>query len=426
MTTNRRQFIQMAAAGAAGLALPGWALGAPAVPTTGPSGRVVVVGGGMAGATVAKYLRLWGGTRLEVTLIDRSATYVSCVLSNLVLTDAVKMTRLQFTYAALAKNYGIQVVTGEVAAIDPVSKRVALTNGAAYPYDRMVLAPGVEFDTYLGLDSAAAKAKVVHAWKAGPETTTLRNQLVAMKAGGVFLMSIPPAPYRCPPGPYERACVVADYLKRKKPKSKLILLDANAGITAEKASFTRAFTVTHAGVIDYRPGVTINEIDATTLTVKTSAGDIKANVINPIPPHRAGALAAATGVVDVNGRWAGVDVLSYESTAMPGIHVIGDASATTQPKAGHIANQEARVCADAIVRLLSGLAPDPAPVTNSACYSPITANTASWLSVVFQYDAASRTMKAAGGGVMEAEVATKKNYEQMFKWYGNLMGDTFA
>lgn len=432
---NRRDFFRWASLAGLGATAGSWASLASAataaqlgtVPTnTGIRGRVVVIGGGMAGATVAKYLRLWGGTGVAVTLIERDTAYTSNILSNLVLNGQRTISSLQYGYGNLASRYGIKVVKGDVAAIDPVGHTVALATGTKLPYDRLVIAPGVDFDVIPGLETAAAQAKVPHAWKAGAQTTALRNMLVNMKAGQVFAMTIPAKPYRCPPGPYERACVVADWLKRNRPGSKVIVLDANPEIIAEKNAFTDAFNVVHKGVIEYRPGVTINSIDATTMTLNTTAGNLKANVINAIPSHRAGKVVAANGLANVGGRWAGVDVLTYQSTAAPGIHVIGDASATTQPKAGHIANQEAKVCADAIVRLLAGLSPDPAPVTNSACYSPITADTASWLTAIYGYDPVSRTMQLVPGAFGEASGRSKDNYEEMMKWFKTLMEDSFA
>ena len=432
---NRRDFFRLAGMAGVGASAASWAGLASAatppqlgtVPTnTGISGRVVVIGGGMAGATVAKYLRLWGGTGVSVTLVERDSAYTSNILSNLVLNGQRTITSLQYGYSNLATRYGIRMVKGDVTAIDPVGHSVTLADGSKLPYDRLVIAPGVEFDIYPGLETAAAQAKVPHAWKAGVQTTQLRNMLVNMKAGETFVMTIPAKPYRCPPGPYERACVVADWLKKNRAGSKVIVLDANPGITAEPLAFTNAFDVVHKGVVEYHPGVTINSIDASTMTLNTNLGNLKAKVINAIPPHKAGKVVINNGLANVGGRWAGVDVLTYQSTAAPGIHVIGDASATTQPKAGHIANQEAKICADAIVRLLAGRSPDPSPITNSACYSPITADTASWLTAVFAFDPVSRTMQPVPGAAGEAAARSKDNYEEMFKWFNTLMEDSFA
>lgn len=436
---TRRQVLGMMAAGGAGLVLPSISrllaaerrtTSEPVPPSTGASGRIVVVGGGMAGATAAKYLRLWGGVGVAVTLVEREPRYTSNILSNLVLTQQLEMTRLYFTHAALARNYGVKVVSGEVMAIDPVARRIDVASGSgrtALEYDRLVICTGVDFDVVPGLETAAAQNAIPHAWKAGEQTTNLRDQIAAMPAGGVFVMTIPSAPYRCPPGPYERACVVADHLKRTKGGSKVIVLDANASITAERETFTNAFEVTHRGVIEYVPNAAVLSVDAACRIVRTTMGDFPGNVVNVIPPHRATRLIAASGLANAtNGRFAGVDVLSYESTAVSGIHVIGDASATSQPKAGHIANQEAKVCADAITRALRGQAPDPAPVTNSACFSPITRDTASWLTAIYAYDPASRTMKPVGGAATEARSASKDNYEDMFKWFNALMTETFV
>jgi NADPH-dependent 2,4-dienoyl-CoA reductase/sulfur reductase-like enzyme len=393
----------------------------PQTGLNGLNGHVVVVGGGMGGATAAKFLRLWGGQNLKVTLIEKNPAYTSNILSNLVLTGQRSLASLDYSYAKLVSNYGVTVLQGEVSGLDPVARSIRLADGSSLSYDRVILSPGIDFDAMPGLDNYD---DIVHAWQAGPQTARLRDQLLAMPSGGIFVMTIPAVPYRCPPGPYERACVVADYLKRNKPGSKVIVLDANPAIAAERATFELAFNNTHAGVIEYHPNVAISSIDPTSRLLQTSLGNVAANVLNPIPPHRAGRLVSAAGLANVDGRWAGVDVLSYESTVAVGVHIIGDASATTQPKAGHIANAEAKVCADAVIRLMSGQTPDPSPVTNSACYSPITASTASWLTAIYHYDPASKSMKAYASG--EASSVTRDNYDEMFDWFDNLMADTFA
>ena len=432
---NRRDFFRLASAAGIGASAISWAcLASAATPAqlgtvpsnTGIKGRVVVIGGGMAGATVAKYLRLWGGTGIAVTLVERETAYTSNILSNLVLNGQRTIASLQFGYTNLASRYGVGLVKGDVVAIDSVGHSITLADGRKIPYDRLVVAPGIEFDTIAGLELPAAQAKVPHAWQAGPQTTQLRNMLTAMKPGEVFAMTIPAKPYRCPPGPYERACVVADWLKTNRPGSKVIVLDANPGIIAEPLAFANAFDVVHKGVIEYHPGVSISSIDATTMSLNTSLGNLKANVINAIPAHKAGKVVTGNGLANVAGRWAGVDVLTYQSTAAPGIHVIGDSAATTQPKAGHIANQEAKICADAIVRLLAGRSPDPSPITNSACYSPITATTASWLTAVFAYDPVSASMQPVPGAAGEAAGRSTENYKEMVKWFNTLMEDSFA
>ena len=447
MIQNRRQFLSRMSAFLAAAGLPPFVLAdddehehdehgatspgaTPAtLPATGLSGRVVVVGGGMAGAAVAKFLRLWGGAGVQVTLVEREPRYTSNILSNLVLTDRVAMTSLEFDYAALTTAYGIAVLRGEALAADPVARKLTVATASglqALDYDRLVVAPGIDFAYPAGLETPEARALAPHAWQAGPQTLLLREQIRAMRAGGTFVMTVPPAPYRCPPGPYERACVVADWLKRNRPGSKVIVLDANPGITAERESFTRAFNVTHAGSIAYVPNAPVISVDTATRTIHTAMGPFRGDVLNVIPMNVGPRLLADLGVANAANGFAGVDVLSYESTVAPGIHVIGDASATTQPKAGHIGNQEGKVCADAIVRMFGGLAPDPAPVTNSSCYSPITFETASWLTAVFAYDPVTRTMKVVPGASGEATGASKDHYEDMFVWFRTLMRDTFA
>ena len=429
---QRRDFLRYLGTGAAlGMMAPLSNVLAATGPTmpgnTGANGRIVVIGGGMAGTTIAKYLRLWGGTGVQVTLVEPNATYISNIFSNMVLTGDRTLTQLSYTYGTLTSKYGVKLLTKSVTAIDPISRQVILNDGSKLPYDRLVIAPGITFDALPLSGTATNQAKVVHAWQAGAQTTSLQNQIKAMTKADTFILTIPPKPYRCPPGPYERACVVADYLKRTKGGGKVMVLDANPSIQAEVQNFTNAFSNIHKGVITYVPNATLTSIDANTGTVNTSAGSFKGKVINAIPAQKAGkiitdmpSLANSGG-----GRWAGVNVLTYES-AIPNIHVIGDSAATTQPKAGHIANAEAKVCADAIIHLLRGEAVNSSPITNSACYTPITNKTASWLSVVYRYDPATGTMLPTGSGVVESSRISTKNHEEMLKWFSNLMSDTFA
>lgn len=411
---------------------------------TGISAKVVVIGGGMAGATAAKYLRLWGGSSLQVTLVEPNASYTSNIMSNLVLNGSRNLSTLGFTYSGLAAKYGVTVKTARITGIDTAGRKVSLSDGSQLAYDRLVVAPGVEFMDAYGLTQNDYATVTPHAWQAGPQTTLLASQLASMQ-NGTFVMTIPKAPYRCPPGPYERACLVADYLKTYRGSgSRVIVLDENATIQAERETFTHAFTATHAGVITYEPSVTDIRIDPVTRQVRYldavgAPHTIDAQVVAPIPPHRAsgsaagGWLAAAGLNNSSDGRWCVVDVLSYESTAVSRVHVIGDASSCGLPKAGHVANQEAKICADAIIRLLGGKQVDPAPVANSACYSPITASTASWLTAVYQYDSANRRMVVAANGgntvgatAIEAASVSSENFRQMQTWFTTLMGDSFA
>lgn len=392
-------------------------------PPANPKARVVVIGGGMGGATVAKYLRLWGDS-VDVTLVDRANSYTSCIMSSLVLTGQRRMSSLAFNHDQLRSRYGVRTVYGEVTAVDPVACRVTLASGQVLMGDRLVLAPGIDFDPVPGLTQPDA---MPHAWKAGSQTELLARQLSAMPANGVAVLTVPKAPYRCPPGPYERACLLADWMRTRKPQAKLIVLDANADFVAERDNFSRAFRDLHGRVIEYRTDVVIDSVDPTSRTLFTNGGAVRADVVNLIPPQRAPRLLADAGLLtDAGGRFAPVDVLSYAHAAAPRTHVIGDASATTQPKAGHIANQEAKVCADALSRIFAGGSPDPAPVTNSACYSTITMTQAAWLEAVFQYDPASTTMQPVAAGSGASAGWNGDHFEDMGTWYQALMADTFA
>jgi len=429
---ERRRFLQNIGATAVGFSLLNSSMAGQMAASAGAVGRVVVVGGGMAGTSVAKYLRFWGGAGVDVTLVEPNTTYISNIFSNMVLTGERTLSQLSFNYSTLKSKYGVKVQNYSVTSIDPIAKQVKLSNGTTLPYDRLVLAPGIDFETLPLTGTTANQSKIVHAWKAGAQTTSLKNQIQSMTKSDTYILTIPPAPYRCPPGPYERACVVADYLKRTKGGGKVIILDANAKILAEPLNFTKAFNETHKGIITYLPNAPITSINADTMTVVSGAGTFKGKVINAIPLHKAGNLITQSGIGLANsadGKWAAVNVLSYESTnpKLAGIHILGDSSATTQPKAGHIANAEAKVCADAIIQVFKGGTINQVPMTNSSCFTPITKTTASWLTAIYRYDPVSKTMKIAGSDIpTESNGATSENYEDMLKWFTNLMADTFS
>lgn len=398
--------------------------------------HVIVVGGGMAGVTAAKYLRLWGGSGISVTLVEPNPIYVSNIMSNLVLSAGRKMTDLNFTYANLVSNYGVNLKQASLVSFDNSRKVVTLSDNSSLTYDKLIFAPGIQMDDAYGLTATDYTGNYPHAWQAGAQTAKLASLVANMGNNDTFVMSIPAKPYRCPPGPYERACLVADYLKSHgKTGAKVIVLDENPAIQAEAHSFTTAFNSIHAGYIQYIPNVTGISVtksannDGSGTVTYNGGTSINAKVISLIPPHRAPNIM--TNLCN-GGRWAPVNVLNYESTVanMTGVHIIGDASSTTQPKAGHIANQEAKVCADAIVRAFQNQAPDAAPVTNSACYSPITNSTASWLTGVYQYDSASKTMRLWANGnftdtAVEADSITTKNFSRMNTWFTTLMNDSF-
>jgi NADPH-dependent 2,4-dienoyl-CoA reductase/sulfur reductase-like enzyme len=421
MPITRRNLIKAAGAAAALAALPGLVRGASL-----PAPRkVIVVGGGFAGSTVAKYIRLWSGGKVAVTLVDPSASHVSCVLSNLVLNGRMTLGELTIAHSKLGP-YGVKIVRGQVTAINPASRSVTLSGGTTLTGDRLILAMGIGFGSVPGWTD---RTRIPHAWIAGQQTAILRDQVRGLAVGGTFVMTVPKAPYRCPPGPYERACLVADILKRR-GGGKVVVLDGNPVIQAEKETFERAFSGIYGGIVKYVPNATLLSVDNANRAVNTSAGTFKGGVVNLLPPHRAPGVILNAGLVPAGQSWAPVDPLTYESTLFPGVHVIGDSQATGQPKSAHMANSQAKVCADAIVRYSQGFDPladadrTANVTTNSACYSPITYNAASWLTANFRYDATSRGMKLVQLG--EADQWNSENYEDMFEWASNLFTDSFA
>lgn len=431
---KRREFIQ---AGTAALGL-----GATLYPLTARAAayNVVVVGGGMAGATISKYLRLWGRGQISVAMIEKDAVYTSNIMSNEVLTGKrASISSLAYSYTNLVNKYGVARVQGTVTTVDAINKTVTYTGpsgSSVLTYDRLVMAPGLDFDLMPGMSSLSEYDTLVpHAWKAGAQTTLLRNQLLAMPNGQNVVITIPLAPYRCPPGPYERACVIADWLRVYKPASKVILLDANSTIQAQATNFQNAFNGLYGYKVDYQAGATITNLQliaGANVVSYTQAGlgkTVTAAVLNPIPPQRAPEVLVNAGLV--SGKFAPVNLLTYESTLVPGVHVIGDASISGMPKAGHIGNQEAKVCANGIIYALLGTAyavNETSPVLNSACFTPVNSTMASWLSAVYQYSGGVM-MPSTANGVTQPRAsngASRGNYKDMEKWFATLMGDSFS
>ena len=412
----------------AGAALAATSLaGCAGMAPSGPSiGRVVVVGGGYGGATAARYLKLWGGN-VDVTLVERNADFVSCPISNLVLGGYKQMSDITRGYSGL-KAVGVKVMQGEVTAIDVAGKKLRLAGGGELPYDRLVLSPGVDFmaDQIGGLQPALDSGRVLHSWKAGPQTVALRKQIESMPDGGVFAMFIPRAPYRCPPGPYERACTVASYLKTAKPKSKVLVLDANPEITSKKGLFEKAFKDHYSGILEYRPNAELKELSGN--VAKLEFEDVKADVLNVIPPQRAGDLARSAGLLNMNGRWVGVNWLTMESTAAPGIHVLGDATfpAPLMPKSGHMANQHAKVAAAAIIQLLKGEPVNATPVVMNTCYSFVSGREAMHVASVHQYDVAEKTFKTVPGSGGVSAAANQIEARYALSWAENIWADSLA
>ena len=387
-------------------------------------GRVVVVGAGYGGATAARYLRLLSAGRIEVILVDQAAEFVSCPVSNRVLGGQKTLAQLTFGYDALRHEHGVRFMRGSVTAIDADRSQIVVA-GQRLSYDRLVVAPGIDFiyDDFPML--AKAQERIPHAWKAGAQTRNLQRQLLAMRDGGVFTIVVPAQPYRCPPAPYERACQVAFYLKTHKPRSKVVMLDANPVITSKRALFERAWRDLHPGMIDYVPGSELMEVDVATNTVKTTFDTVKSDVLNIIPPQRAGRIAQQCGLANVERRWCEVDFLTYASKVLPRVHVIGDAIDAGLPKSAHMANAQAKVCARAIVDAMLEQAPDPAPAFANTCYSYVDDRQAMHISTLYRYDPASQSMRAEGSGILSEHPSAQEGRDAD-AWARQIWGDVLG
>ena len=426
---QRRQFVQTLGAGSA---VAGLGLMSGCATSGGGSGaKVVVVGGGYAGATAAKYLRRFSDNRIQVTLIEPNADFISCPISNLVLGGHKTMADITTPYSNLEKRHGVKLVRDMVASIDPDKRMVKLASGGELPYDRLIVSPGIDFmwESLPGMAKDGAKDKVLHAWKAGPQTVALRKQLEAMPDGGVYALSIPLAPYRCPPGPYERACMIASYFKVAKPKSKVVVFDANNDIQSKKGLFMKAWKDHYDGMIDYRPKHRVVDVDAATNTLKFDFNeDFKAAVLNVVPNMRAGEIARKTGLDTANKRWCEVDFLTFESKAVKNVHVLGDAIQTApgMPKSGHMANQHGKNCAAAVVALLAGQELQALPIYANTCYSFVTADEAVHVASIHRYDAEKKTMLTVPGSGGVSTAASELEGKYAMGWARNIWADTLA
>jgi sulfide dehydrogenase [flavocytochrome c] flavoprotein chain len=422
MSMQRREFLKAGAAAAAAAGLAGCA-----GMTGGAKARVVVVGGGYGGATAAKYIRLFDPS-IEVVLVEPNEAFISCPISNLVLGGFKTMNDITTPYTGLASNRGVRIVRDMATAIDTEKNLVRLAKGDPLPYDRVIVSPGIDFigGAIPALARADVQARVLHAWKAGPQTVALRRQLEDMPDGGVYVLSIPEAPYRCPPGPYERACQVAAYFKARKPKSKVLVLDANADVTSKGPLFKKAWAELYKGIVEYRGNSKAVDVDLRAGAVKLELEDVKGNVLNVIPPMKAGAIADA--FITANKRWCEVDWLTYEAKAAKGVHILGDStlSAPLMPKSGHMANAHGKACAAAVVALLNGEAPNPSPTLTNTCYSFVSGTEVVHVASVHKYDTAARTFKTVpgSGGVSAARNELEAGYA--LNWARNIWADTLT
>jgi sulfide dehydrogenase [flavocytochrome c] flavoprotein subunit len=419
---SRREFLKWTAAGAGATAAAGCAT------MGGGGGRVVVVGGGYGGATAAKFIKLWAPD-IDVTLVEPNQHFISCPISNLVLGGNAQIGDLTFSYEGL-RSRGIRVIRDAAVAIDAEKRQVRLAGGDSLGYDRVIVSPGVEFlfDQIPALKSADAQNRILHAWKAGAQTVALRNQLTAMPDGGVYVLQIPMAPYRCPPGPYERVCQIADYFKKAKPKSKIIVLDSNPDITSKKGLFLAAWDGLYKGMIDYRPNSEIADVDIKGMTVKLQFDNVKGDVINVVPAQRAADIALKSGLITANNRWCGVDWMTCESVAVKGVHVLGDAtlSASAMPKSASMANQHAKVCAAAVIALLKGQPVNADTMMMNVCYSFVSGDSAMHVASVHRYDATQKSILPVkgSGGVSAAASSVEAAYA--WGWGRNIWAEALA
>ena len=424
----RRELLQNLGAGLGAISL---ASCANMSTSSAAKAHVVVVGGGFGGATAAKYIRMWSGGNIAVTLIEPNDSFISCPISNMVIGGFKQMSDITIPYTNLADRHGVVVVKDKVQSLNADKRTVTLASGKELSYDRVIVSPGVDFmwDALPGMNNPDAQSKILHAWKAGPQTAALRKQLEDMPDGGVFAISIPLAPYRCPPGPYERASVVADYFLKAKPKSKVLILDGNDDVTSKGPLFKKAWAEMYKNIIEYRPKHSLSDVDVANKTLKFEFNDpIKADVLNVIPPMRAGEIAVKSGLATANKRWCEVDYLTFESKAAKNVHVLGDSLqiAPGMPKSGHMANQHGKSCAAAVVALLSNKVVNNLPIYNNTCYSYVSENDAIHVASVHRYDAEKKTMTIVpgSGGVSAARSAIEGAYAMA--WANNIWSDTLA
>lgn len=387
----------------------------------------MVVGGGFAGATCARAL---AGQGVAVTLVEPNAQYVACPFSNGVIAGLREMNAQTFGYGGMVEA-GVSLVPHRAVAIDPQARRVRLDEGAELSYERLVLAPGVDlrFDAIAGYDAAAAE-RMPHAWKAGPQTMLLRRQLEAMEDGGLVVISAPANPFRCPPGPYERASLIAHYLKARKPRSKLLILDAKDAFSKQRL-FEAAWQTLYPGMIEWVSlsfGGKVTQVDPATRTLVTEFGSHTADVANVIPPQRAGAIARAAQVADASG-WCPIDPVSFESRLQRGIHVIGDAAiGGAMPKSAFTANGQAKVCAEAVAALLAEREPQVPKLINT-CYSLVAPDYGISIAGVYRpKDGLLAEVYGAGGTSPLNAPADVRALEAAYAeaWFGTITQEVFA
>lgn len=428
-TLSRRKFIKLV--GGTGVMFTALGQIASCDKKSTAGARVVIVGGGFGGSTCAKYLHRYD-PNLDITLIEPAKRFITCPFSNAVISGLRDIDSISHDYQAQTKR-GIHVIHDRVKDIDPAANKITLVEGKSLGYDRLVLSPGIDFkwDAVEGMGETDAGV-IPHAWQGGPQTTLLQNRIKAMPAGGVFIIAAPGNPFRCPPGPYERASLVAHYLKQHNPGAKILILDAKDKFS-KQALFMQGWRKLYPGMIEWvsgSDGGRIERVDAANRTLYTESGDKhKGDVINFIPPQKAGLIAHRPGLTNNDG-WCPINQRTFESTAHPGIHVIGDAAiAGKMPKSGFAANSQGKVCAAAIVSAIQGVSmPDPSYV--NTCYSLISPDYGISVAAVYRYDQAKGIYAVEGsGGVSPLEADARfRRQEARYAvgWYDSIVSDAFG
>ncbi|AKM32732.2 flavocytochrome C [Pandoraea faecigallinarum] len=433
---DRRQFLLglHSTAALAGMLPVSHALAAPSWPTPVKGrARVVVIGGGFGGATAAKALRVLSGNTIDVTLVEPGPAFVSSPLSNLVVGGYLRVSDLSVPYDALVARHGVTWRRTRAAAIDAERKQVRLADGNRLAYDKLIVSPGVSLqrEAIAGLNDPAIREALPVGWTDARESALLHARLKAMPEGGVFAITIPEAPFRCPPAPYERACQAASWIRQHNPRAKVLVFDANHEVLAEAEQFHEIWRTQFAGIVEYHPQFDCIEAvaDGTRHLARFHLGEeIRADVLNVIPPMRAGDIAVSSGLATANGRWCDVEFLGFASSAVPDVHVLGDAIqiAPQMPKSGHMANQHGKVCAAAIVAALSGRAVNPEPLYSNTCYTFVSATEAMHVASVHRYDASKRTMMPVPGTGGASPRATRDEFALGLAWAQGIWADMLA
>jgi sulfide dehydrogenase [flavocytochrome c] flavoprotein subunit len=432
MQNSRRKFIQQTILGSY-LGSHGGMLFADSksqAPTSSlRKAKVVIVGAGFGGAATAKYLKVFSGGQIDVTLIDPSPNLISCPLSNLVINGQMQISEITKSRNPLQQKYGVRIIQDTVERILPEVKKIVLQQGISVPYDKLILSPGIDmmWDSLPKMKDPVLQNRFVHAMKAGSQTLTLRKQLESMKDGEVFAISIPLAPYRCPPSPYERASQVANYFKKYKPRSKILILDANAEITSKSTLFKKAWSNYYPDMIEYRNNHTLVDVDPSENALLFEVqDDVKASVLNVIPPMRAGEIAFRSNLANINKRWCEVDFLTYESKVIPDVHILGDAiqSSTQTPKSAQVANGQAKICASAIYQQLADLPINKNPTFSSICYSVLGEKTGAHISTMHHFDPKIQSMAVISGSNSISTTDNAQEYSSAIKWANEIWSDT--